>query len=119
MFWYNPTKERKDPSAIKTYGIKPGSILDAPKYVILAGKNFEDVLNEYYRKQVSDTEMMVTMFSIFEIYRREGAVNIQSHLNKHLKPRHERVIIELLKENMDHLRQLENYFTSMKERKVS
>lgn len=110
MKMLNPDIEHHNFSAIKRFTIKPGSILDIPKVVMVGTRNFEEDLNEYFRKQINDTELLLGMLQIYKIYKRDGAVDIVSSKQRYVKRRHEKVVMELIKENMCHLDQIDMYF---------
>lgn len=116
MRWIQPNKTI-DPKDIRKHTIRPGSVLDIPRAVLVHVRNFEEELTDHFKQQKEnngqshkDCELILAMLPIYQIYKREGAVEIISTHGKYVKHRHEKVVIDLIKENAVHLDHLCSYF---------
>ena len=112
MLWSQENKDIPDPKVVKTYTIKPGSILDAPKTMMMSGQQFKENFCRYLEEQVLDTDLMMAILPIYNIYRKDGAVRVVSCQYKHFRETHERVIINFIKNNLEHLIHLDTYLAA-------
>ncbi len=110
MLWKKHKDVDVDVQHVRVYKIKPGSALDSPKTLYGKGVNYEDALEEHFLKQDSgNMNLLSEMYEIYKIYDSENCVNLISCQNKVLKRRHEKVVIEFIKKNAEHLRHLKSY----------
>jgi hypothetical protein len=106
----------------KTYTIRPGSPLDVPKTILVNQKKlqaFEDALHDHYAKSSSDEEILIELYTIYRDYRDDGVVLIQSTHGKHIRLRHEQVVSEVVKANIETLLLLDTYFKKKVEKKAA
>lgn len=108
MIWKQPTAVVS--ASVRQYTIRPGSVLDAPRHALLSPRRFDDLLGEHYDKQIDETILLRTLLPIYLLYLTEGSVDIVSTIHRSLRRRHERAIINLLKNNIEHLEQIRPYF---------
>lgn len=109
MKWTNPEHKGVPASEAKKYTIRSGSVLDAPRTLLAWPRDFEGRLREHFEKSVVDTELLKAMVPIYLLYKEEGAVEVCSCLPATLRQRHEKVIVNLVRENLAHLVQLYPY----------
>ncbi|HXQ39479.1 MAG TPA: hypothetical protein VN843_36105 [Anaerolineales bacterium] len=109
MLWSDPNRNQKNPKDVVVYVIRSGSDLDVPRHLLLKGQKFESALEQYFYQKVIDVNLILSMVPIYRVYMKEGAVVVHSTQNKFLRYRHERVIINMIKNNMRQLEQLDIY----------
>lgn len=110
MRWANPQHKHNPPEKVKTYTIKPGSPLDIPKVLLVRPHHLEDELNEYFSKQANEQALVLAMYEIYRIYKEHHFVDVRSTHSRVLQNRHERVVVEFIKQNAEHLEALKTYF---------
>lgn len=104
MRWKNPDVKGK----LEVYKVHPYSPLDVPARVTVWPVNFEVKVKNYLVKEVDEQKLLIELTKIYQLYLKSG-VEVHSNLSKNLTLRHEAVIIELVKENIQHIKLLLTY----------
>jgi len=109
MQWIKEERKGMDSKTLKTYVIHPGSCLDVPKVIKAGVRDFDEALKDYLTKHVDNEELVLALASIYKLYREDGGVIVKSTHGKYIKFRHEQVVVNLIKENVEHIRHLVSY----------